>query len=616
MEPNAPSLDYLTPDVSELASHRIGVRVNEATQPHATHAPVTRGMAKRLIPACVVVPALLWWLAVAGTNHGLYSLKACFALYEVSVTLALLLVVCLSLKRLSRMDDQRAQAQEQLKLAKDAAEAANRFRSLFFANISHEIRTPLTAINGFAELLLNPDRTTEQRIADARVIRRNGEHLLTLINDILDLSKIEAGKMSVDRTSCAPAKIVGEVCAMLRHRAGEKGLELNLRFEGLITTMIKTDPTRLRQILINLLANAIKFTSEGSVQVTVSIIPNLHDNRPLLQVKIADTGIGIPPEQQATLFQAFVQGDTTITRRYGGSGLGLAISKHFARALGGDITLVSRQGHGSTFTVTVETDLLVGVPLEESPETATEGPDSFNMPRMRINGTVLVAEDGLDNQALIAEKLRSTGLTVQIAPNGRIACDKALHALKNGMPFSLILMDVQMPVMDGFAATLELRSKGYRGPIIALTANAMERDRQKCLSAGCNDFVTKPIQMPKLLSAIGRYLKVATVVAEPATAKDAIAVPEPVNPAEKFYQELPADLDQIEEAIQRQDRERLREIAQLLLGKTTTAGLRDVAPSAAKLLQSTLGENSWVNLLQAVGEFVSDARSASDRRAA
>jgi CheY-like chemotaxis protein/HPt (histidine-containing phosphotransfer) domain-containing protein len=365
-------------------------------------------------------------------------------------------------------------------------------------------------------------------------------------------------------------------------------------------------------VLINLIANAIKFTSEGGVHVTVSIKPTLYDSNPLLEIAVADTGIGIPPEQQASLFQAFVQADSTITRRYGGSGLGLAISQHFARALGGDIVLNSQPGKGSTFTVTVETDLLVGVDMEECPEDVKETPEQFASPRVRFNGSVLVAEDGSDNQALIAEKLREAGLKTQIAPNGQIACEKALAALKEGVPFDLILMDVQMPVMDGFTATLALRSKGYRGPIIALTANAMERDRSKCLSAGCNDFVTKPIQMPKLLAALGRYLKVAK---EPVKIMPA-PKPEAVNAERKYFQEFPDHLAEIELAVERQDRVRLKEIAQLLLGKAATAGLKDVAPQAAKFLQAAEGDEPWIAVLQAVGDFVREFESASKRQAA
>ncbi len=285
---------------------------------------------------------MIWWLLFFGVHRGWYELETCFVLFIYSVTVAFGLIVCFNLKRLSRMDAERTRAEEQLKLAKEAAESANRFKSMFFANISHEIRTPLTAINGFAELLLNSERTDEQRQTDAGIIRRNGEHLLSLINDILDLSKIEAGKMSVDRVLCCPAKIVGDVYSLLHHRATEKGLTLDVTFNGPIPMMVKTDPTRLRQVLINLVANAIKFTKEGGVSLAVSIQPAMHSENPLLEVKITDTGIGIAPDRQASLFQPFVQGDASITRQYGGSGLGLAISQHFARALGGNIARKQR----------------------------------------------------------------------------------------------------------------------------------------------------------------------------------------------------------------------------------------------------------------------------------
>jgi CheY-like chemotaxis protein/HPt (histidine-containing phosphotransfer) domain-containing protein len=230
--------------------------------------------------------------------------------------------------------------------------------------------------------------------------------------------------------------------------------------------------------------------------------------------------------------------------------------------------------------------------------------DNVGVPRVRISGSVLVAEDGIDNQALIAARLRETGLSVEIAPNGRLAYEKALDAFNGGRPFDLILMDVQMPEMDGFTATLQLRGKGYRGPIIALTANAMERDRSKCLSAGCNDFVTKPINMEKLFKAIGKYLKV-TPVGQEATAADAAAN---AARAQKFYQELPEELSEIEEAIEREDRERIKEVAQLLLGKAAAAGLKDVAPGAAKLLHAAECEKSWMVLRQAVSEFTRETR--------
>jgi len=606
MNQNTPGVDYLAPDISQLAQLGGGWRSRPLQRLKGKQNQMTRAVARRLIPASMVAPALVWWVLISGVHQGWYQLQTCFTLFVFSVTAVFGLIVWMNLQKLSRMDAERTQAQEQLRIAKDAAEAANRFKSAFFANISHEIRTPLTAINGFAELLLNPERTDEERRADARVIRRNGEHLLTLINDILDQSKIEAGQMSVEPIPCCPAAIVGEICSMLRPRAAEKGLTLDVSFEGQIPKTIRTDPMRLRQILINLIANAIKFTKEGGVRLTVSIKPAVTDQKPMLEVKITDTGIGIPPERQAELFRPFVQGDASISRQYGGSGLGLAISQHFARALGGDICVASEAGRGSTFSVTVETGSLFGVSMHDRPEEAMQPQEDFIGPKVRINGTVLVAEDGIDNQALIVAKLRETGLKVDIASNGQIAFEKVVAAMST--PFDLILMDVQMPVMDGFAATLLLRSEGYRGPIIALTANATERDRAKCLNAGCNDFVTKPIKMGSLLKAIGRYLKVVEVVKDPALAeaaanRDALA--------QKFYQELPAELEQIDQAIEREDRVRLKEAAQLLLGKSAAAGLKDVAPEAAKLLHMAEKEQSWCVLRQAASEFARDCQPES-----
>jgi signal transduction histidine kinase/CheY-like chemotaxis protein len=612
MSQNIEEQDYAAPAISELS--RRNVAGNAATKRRAEQS--TRAVARRLLSASIVVPGALWLLMIFGLRRQWYGLETCAHLFVCNVTVVLGAIVWFNVIKLSRLDEQRALAQEQLKLAKEAAESANRFKTMFFANISHEIRTPLTAINGFAELLLSPQRTAEQRLSDARVIRRNGEHLLTLINDILDLSKIEAGKMSVERILCCPAKTVGEVCSMLRARASEKGLSLEVTFDGPIPTRIQTDPTRLRQVLINLVANAIKFTSKGGVRVAVSVQPGFHIPEPLLQVSVTDTGIGITPEQQAALFQPFVQADASITRQYGGSGLGLVISQHFARALGGDITLESQGGRGSTFTVTVCTGSLVEAQVNPFPEQATDMPDNFNAPRVRIAGSVLVAEDGLDNQALIVTKLRETGLTVDIAPNGQVACEKALAAAAFDKPFDLILMDVQMPVMDGYSATLHLRGKGYRGPIIALTANAMDRDRNKCLNAGCNDFVTKPIQMKALFKAVGRYLKVTDLPPESSLITSGASSASRTAQAREFYQDLPATLAQMTQAIDREDRPRLKDLAQLLLGTATAAGVRELAPQLARLVVLAESEQPWSTVREALTDLTRDSQPKAGSKAA
>jgi signal transduction histidine kinase/DNA-binding response OmpR family regulator len=612
-----PSLkpDYLAPNIRELTAGRAAA-LNSSNLSDDSQSAMTRTVAKRLLPASVVTPALLWWVLILGVHLHRYSLETCFTLFVFSVTLVFGLIVCLNLRKLSRMDAERAVVERQLTHAKETAEAANRFKSAFFANISHEIRTPLTAINGFAELLLNPQRTSEERLSDARVIRRNGEHLLTLINDILDLSKIEAGKMSVDCISCCPAEVICEAVSMLRHRAEEKMLKLDVKFEGPMPRSIRTDPTRLRQVLINLIANAVKFTRTGGVTVTASIKPSFKAAKPLLEVKVTDTGIGIAPDQQAALFQPFVQGDATIARQYGGSGLGLAISRHFAKALDGDISLESMPGRGSTFTLTVGTGSLFEAIVHENPEKALENQQTFNGPRLRINGSILVAEDGIDNQNLIAARLGETGVKLELACNGQVAVEKARAAAASGKPFDLILMDVQMPVMDGFTATIQLRGQGYRGPIIALTANAMERDREKCLSAGCNDFVTKPIQMARLFKAIGRYMKVTECPPETAATASALSAADRAALAKKFQDELALELEQLQEAIEREDRVQLREVAQLLLGKAATAELKDVAVQSAKLVQTAGSEAPWDEIRRAVGEFARAVGAPGQRQAA
>jgi len=256
------------------------------------------------------------------------------------------------------------------------------------------------------------------------------------------------------------------------------------------------------------------------------------------------------------------------------------------------------------------------VDVHEHPEEAMESHDNFVGPNVRISGSILVAEDGIDNQALIAARLRQTGLIVEIAPNGKIAAEKALAALQNEKPFDLILMDVQMPVMDGFSATLHLRSKGYRGPVIALTANAMERDRDKCLQAGCNDFVTKPIHLDKLFKAMGRYLTVEQVTDEPADPQQAAEVVSPEALVAKFYEELSEELQEIDEAIERQDRVRLKELIQLLLGRASAAGLKDLAPDIARLWQASQGETPWAEIQKSVKEFAEAAQPNPKRAAA
>ena len=402
-------------------------------------------------------------------------------------------------------------ANQTIRSQAEAAESANQAKSLFLANMSHEIRTPLTAVLGFAENLLEPDCTVNERIAATETILRNGHHLLQLINDILDLSKIEAERLEIERLRFSPGELVAEVISALRVRADSKQIDLTLAYEGPIPDSIESDPTRLRQILMNLISNAIKFTERGQVCVRMKMIDargelcraTIAGESLRLQCDVVDSGIGMSAEQLARLFAPFMQADESMTRRFGGTGLGLSISRRLARLLGGDILVSSQIGIGSTFSVQIEAGLPVDVAWHDRPSSI--GKPSYPMVRttdVRLTGHVLLAEDGPDNQLLIGSFLRKQGADVTIVDNGRKAVDTAMASLRAGNPFRIVLMDMQMPVLDGYAAARELRSRGWTRPILALTANVMQGDRQKCLEAGCNDFATKPINRAGLIEQI------------------------------------------------------------------------------------------------------------------
>ena len=407
-------------------------------------------------------------------------------------------------KHLLREIVERRRAEEGVEKAMQQAESANKAKSGFLASMSHEIRTPMNAIMGFSEMLTEQDLTDVQQDY-VNIIWDSARYLLQLINDILDLSKIEAGKFDIEIIDCSLKELFDNIESLMRPATKEKEIEFKVLPDAGLPAHIRTDPGRLRQCLVNLIDNAIKFTEKGHVYVSASLqnVDAEGGGGPCIRFDVEDTGIGIAADKQKVIFEPFTQAEGNTTRRFGGTGLGLAITQQLANRLGGGLSLTSEKGKGSVFSLTIPVQLDVkGQPdaVEYDAPIELTGRRSGSE-QCRFSGRALVAEDSPTNQMLIRLLLEKMGFEVTIVEDGKEAVEAAMS-----QPFDLIVMDMQMPNMNGYEATIELRNRATTTPIIALTANAMKGDAQKCIYMGCDAYLPKPLDRTKLVETIRKYL--------------------------------------------------------------------------------------------------------------
>jgi len=389
---------------------------------------------------------------------------------------------------------------EDMQHARHNAEAADRAKSAFLANMSHEIRTPMNAILGFADLLDDPNLPERDRRRYLDTVRRNGAQLVGLINDILDLSKLDAGALCTEQVPCNVVQALEDIAELFTASVVAKGVRLEFVRGSSLPRYLSCDVVRVRQILTNLIGNAVKFTSQGTVTVEADFDAGRGSANGRLQVAVRDTGVGIPEDQLEEIFEPFAQADGSTTRRFGGTGLGLTICRRLARRLGGDILVQSSPGIGSCFTLTLDAHPVseTEVRQEQQPTAPIASDSTASAQTLGVRLHVLIVDDAPDNRWLMTAMLEGRGCRVSTASDGIEGLRAALDANRDDAPFDLILMDMQMPRLDGYGAVRELRSQGYSAPICALTAHSMAGDRERCLESGCDDYLTKPIDRERL----------------------------------------------------------------------------------------------------------------------
>lgn len=482
--------------------------------------------------------------------------------------------------------------------SRDQALQASSAKTDFLANMSHEIRTPLTSIIGFAESCLDIEQTLKERSKATKIIIKSGKHLLHVINEILDLSKIETGKLEIEKIPVSVIEILDEINQLVSKMAEEKGLTFRINYTYPLPEKIISDPLRLKQILINLCSNAIKFTENGYVYLNVSYLPESSN----LTFEVVDTGIGMTEEQIEKIFKPFEQADTSTTRKFGGTGLGLTLSKQLVNMINGEIKVESSVNKGSKFIVSleiVEVDTFKYI-YDGNNKGALEKQNNKNNEIPQLEGKILLAEDNKDIQDLIKLLMKKIGINLDIVENGRQAIKAATESV-----YDIVFMDVQMPVLDGISAMKELHGRNYNQPVVAMTANAMQKDRDDCKEAGFSGFISKPINRNDLYLLLTQYLK-------PANKNESVNVmltsslleddPELIDLIDKFIKRLPAMRDAINKAQTDNNEEELSSLVHQLKGVGGNYGYPMLTELSAKI-EFQITSKHTENVTKLIEEF-------------